>query len=43
VGFFGPFVGLPFGIFGIWFAVVVGWAWLAAMSRHLYRLTPAGR
>jgi hypothetical membrane protein len=24
-------------IAGIWFAVVVGWAWLAITSRHLYR------
>lgn len=36
-GFFGPFVGLPFGIAGIWFAVVVGWAWLALVSHQLSR------
>ena len=28
------------GIAGIWLAVVVGWAWLAAMSVHLYRVAP---
>lgn len=27
-------------VLGIWFSVLVGWAWLAVMSRHLYRLTP---
>jgi hypothetical protein len=42
VGFFGPFVGLPFGVFGIWVAVVVGWVWLVVMSLRLSRLTPAG-
>lgn len=26
---------------GIWFAVVVGWAWLAIMSLHLYRVAPS--
>jgi hypothetical protein len=31
LGFFGGLV-LPMGILGIWFAVVVGWAWLAVMS-----------
>jgi hypothetical protein len=36
-GFFGPFVGLPFGIAGIWFAVVVGWLWLAVLSMQLSR------
>ena len=30
-GFFGG-MALPIGILGIWFAVVVGWAWLAVMS-----------
>lgn len=40
VGFFGGFVGLPLGILGIWFAVVVGWAWLAFMSLRLPRLAP---
>jgi hypothetical protein len=37
LGFFGGMV-LPVGILGIWFAVVVGWAWLAAMSLGLNRL-----
>ena len=41
LGFFGPAV-LPasVGIAGIWFSVVVGWAWLALTSGHLSR---AGR
>jgi hypothetical protein len=41
-GFFGGFAlsdVLP-GTAGIWFAVLVGWAWLAALSRHLYRVSP---
>jgi hypothetical protein len=37
VGFFGG-MALPVGILGIWFAVVVGWAWLAVMSLRLNRL-----
>jgi hypothetical protein len=37
LGFFGGIV-LPMGIVGIWFAVVVGWAWLAVMSLRLSRL-----
>ena len=28
------------GIGGIWFSVVVGWAWLLVMSLHLYRVSP---
>lgn len=38
-GFFGPFM-LPIGgpVAGIWFAVVVGWAWLAGTSLHLRRV-----
>ena len=28
------------GILGIWLAVIVGWAWLAFMSLHLYRQVP---
>jgi hypothetical protein len=43
-GFFGPFV-LPLGsagVAGIWFAVVVGWAWLALTSLHLSRNTLSG-
>ena len=35
-GFFGGIV-LPMGIVGIWIAVVIGWAWLAAMSIRLMR------
>jgi hypothetical protein len=36
-GFFGPFVipGFSLGMAGIWFAVVVGWVWLAALCVHL--------
>ena len=37
LGFFGGMV-LPVGILGIWFAVLVGWAWLAVMSLRLNRL-----
>jgi len=37
LGFFVGFA-LPVGILGIWFAVIVGWAWLAAMSLGLTRL-----
>lgn len=41
VGFFGGFIpGLSLGVAGIWFAVVVGWAWLAILSVHLYRVSP---
>lgn len=36
-GFFGGMV-LPMGVLGIWFAVVVGWAWLTVMSLRLNRL-----
>jgi hypothetical protein len=28
------------GIAAIWFAVVVGWTWMAVMSLHLYRVSP---
>lgn len=35
VGFFG---GIALGVLGIWFAVVVGWAWLAVLSIRLSRL-----
>jgi hypothetical protein len=38
LGFFGGIV-LPIGIMGIWFAVVVGWAWLAILSLRLSGLT----
>jgi Protein of unknown function (DUF998) len=41
VGFFGGFAFSRAGIVGIWFSVLVGWAWLAIMSLHLYRLAPA--
>ncbi len=39
-GFFGGLM-LPIGILGIWFAVVVGWVWLAVMSLRLDRLARA--
>lgn len=34
LGFFGGMM-LPMGIWGIWIAVVVGWAWLAVLSVRL--------
>ncbi|MGH9380609.1 MAG: DUF998 domain-containing protein [Thermoanaerobaculia bacterium] len=34
IGFFGGFM-LPFGIAGIWFAVVMGFAWLSYLSLRL--------
>jgi hypothetical protein len=37
LGFFGGMV-LPVGILGIWFAVVVGWIWLAVLSLRLKRM-----
>ena len=42
-GFVGPMVipGLPGGVAGIWFAVVVGWVWLALMSARLSRTAHA--
>jgi hypothetical protein len=42
LGFFGgaAFSSSSAGILGIWFSVVVGWAWLAVMSFHLYRVAP---
>lgn len=40
LGFFGGFA-LPVGTLGIWFAVVMGWAWLAVLSLHLYRVAPS--
>ena len=36
IGFFGG-IASPIGIAGIWFAVVVGWIWLAVMSLQLQR------
>ena len=38
IGFFGGIMS-PIGIRGIWFAVVVGWAWLAVLSLRLNGLT----
>jgi len=39
-GFFGGMTISNSGIAGIWFAVVIGWAWLVVMSLHLYRVSP---
>jgi hypothetical protein len=33
----------PIGILGIWLAVIIGWAWLATISVHLYRTAPDPR
>ena len=43
VGFFGGFFipALSSPTAGIWFAVVVGWAWLSVLSLNLYRLAPS--
>jgi hypothetical protein len=38
IGFFNAAVP-PIGTWGIWFAVVVGWAWLAILSLRLARLS----
>lgn len=42
LGFFGgaAFSNNSAGILGIWFSVVVGWAWLAVLSRQLYSEAP---
>jgi hypothetical membrane protein len=42
LGFFGgaAFSGGSAGIVGIWFSVLVGWAWLAYLSLRLYRAAP---
>ncbi len=40
IGFFGGAALGGAGILGIWISVVVGWAWLAVLSRHLYRVSP---
>src|SRR5262245_19107197 len=42
LGFFGGMAisNLPVGTLGIWFSVLVGWAWLALVSIHLYRVSP---
>jgi hypothetical protein len=37
-GFFGG-VALPIGVAGIWFAVVIGWVWLAMMSLAMGKRT----
>lgn len=38
LGFFGGiFSGVAPGVLGIWFGVIVGWAWLSTLSLHLYR------
>jgi hypothetical protein len=37
VGFFSPIAIPAAAVAGIWFAVVVGWAWLALTSMHLIR------
>ena len=37
LGFFGGIVWPTIGVLGIWFAVVVGWVWLAVMSLRLNR------
>jgi len=37
IGFFSPIAIPAAGVAGIWFAVVVGWAWLALTSMHLIR------
>jgi len=39
LGFVGGFA-LPNPVLGIWISVVTGWAWLAVLSRHLYRVSP---
>ena len=36
----GAFANTSGGILGIWISVVAGWAWLATMSLHLYRVAP---
>ena len=42
-GFFGggALSGSVGGVAGIWVAVVMGWAWLAIVSRYFYRASPA--
>jgi hypothetical protein len=42
VGFFGgtALASSIGGVGGIWVAVVVGWAWLAIVSRYYYRVSP---
>jgi hypothetical membrane protein len=41
LGFFGPmFIPGVGGVAGIWLSVVIGWTWLAVLSKHLYRAAP---
>jgi hypothetical protein len=42
LGFFGgaAFSSSVGGVAGIWVAVVMGWAWLAIVSRYYYRVSP---
>jgi hypothetical membrane protein len=41
LGFFGPmFIPGVGGVAGIWLSVVMGWTWLAILSKHLYRVSP---
>jgi hypothetical protein len=42
LGFFGgaAFSSSVGGVAGIWVAVVMGWAWLALVSRYYYRVSP---
>jgi hypothetical protein len=41
LGFYGGMaLSIGGGVGGIWFSVVVGWAWLVVMSLHLYRVSP---
>lgn len=45
LGFFGGplFQSSVAATLGIWFSVVVGWAWLILVSLHLYRVSPSPR
>jgi len=45
LGFFGgaAFSSNSAGILGIWFSVVVGWAWLVVLSLHLHRAAADGK
>jgi len=43
IAFFGGGAVGAIGILGIWLAVVIGWAWLATISVHLYRVAPDPR
>lgn len=37
-GFFSPMLGVKSPVAGIWFAVVVGWVWLAVVCAHFRRV-----